>query len=334
MTQQQSKTSTAILYFSCNYVLYFKKIHRGQMGWVGWDHSLLPIIPVCTKTCCREKQIFDCLGCWGKRNRNVSQQAAPYSSRAVCGRDSALQRGWNRGSWRQLEGSMEEKHLHPFQGCVLISVPQLRVFQRKNGVGGEGRGGEKTSLGEKSARSRLGMLVKGGIKGGKGDLGMKYAMRIHLRAVALEVLFQFQGDALHLLSPRTASTHLLPAACLGWHGLPGAAGLSPVPGHPLWPQRLHGGGDKEAESHRSMEQPVGDRLSGLVCSPTPASGHKIIKSLDNLGWRRPLKSWSPTVPPTLTHVPKCHIHMVFEHIQGWWFYPFPGKSLPILLCAC
>lgn len=69
------------------------------------------------------------------------------------------------------------------------------------------------------------MLVKGGIEGEKGNLGMKYAMRIHLRAVALEVLFQFQGDALHLLSPRTASTHLLPAACQEQQGCPLSLGI-------------------------------------------------------------------------------------------------------------
>lgn len=85
----------------------------------------------------------------------MSQQAAPYSSRAFCGVDTALQRGWSRGSWRQVEGRMEEEHLHPFHACALISAPQLR----KNGVGGdawEGRGGKG---GETSARTRLGMLV-------------------------------------------------------------------------------------------------------------------------------------------------------------------------------
>lgn len=74
----------------------------------------------------------------------MSQQAALYSSRDPCGTDTALQRGWSSGSWSQVEGRMEEEHLHPFRACALISVPQPRVFQRKNSVGEdawEGRGG-------------------------------------------------------------------------------------------------------------------------------------------------------------------------------------------------
>lgn len=46
---------------------------------------------------------------------------------------------------------------------ALISVPQPRGFQRKNGVGGdawEGRGEEETSLGENSARRRIAVLVE------------------------------------------------------------------------------------------------------------------------------------------------------------------------------
>jgi len=39
------------------------------------------------------------------------------------------------------------------------------------------------------------------------------------------------------------------------------------------------------------------------------------------GWKRPLRSSSPTIHPTapflLNHVLKCHIHMFFKHLRGW-----------------
>jgi len=39
-----------------------------------------------------------------------------------------------------------------------------------------------------------------------------------------------------------------------------------------------------------------------------------------MGWKRPLTSSSPTItrtpPHLLNHVPKCHIHAVFEPLQG------------------
>lgn len=50
----------------------------------------------------------------------------------------------------QGEGRMEEEHLHPFQACALISVPQPGKIE-----GGIGRGEE----GDNSARSRTGILV-------------------------------------------------------------------------------------------------------------------------------------------------------------------------------
>ena len=41
-----------------------------------------------------------------------------------------------------------------------------------------------------------------------------------------------------------------------------------------------------------------------------------------IDWKRPLRSWSPTVNPTppclLNRVPKCHIYKFFKHLQGWW----------------
>jgi len=47
-----------------------------------------------------------------------------------------------------------------------------------------------------------------------------------------------------------------------------------------------------------------------------------LESQNHEGWKRPLRSWSPTVNPTppclLNDVLKCHIYMFFEYLQGWW----------------
>lgn len=210
----------------------------------------------------------------------MSRQAAPYSSRAFCGTDRALQRGWSR--WNK---GRRKNSCILFKPCALISVPEPKGKIVLGGVAWEGRGGNLSGR-----QQGKGIGLECWRRGGGRDLGMKYAVRIHLLRVALEVLCQFQRDALHLLSPRTGSTccpqgwaalifSLQPA--LGWHRLLGAAGLSPGPGRPLWPHRLRGGGDrwglKVAEGHRHLVQPTGDRCSGLVCSPTPECGHKIIE---------------------------------------------------------
>ena len=48
---------------------------------------------------------------------------------------------------------------------------------------------------------------------------------------------------------------------------------------------------------------------------------------------RSLRSSSPTTnPPSpcpLNHVPQCNICPFLEHLQGWWFYQFPGQPVPI-----
>ena len=51
------------------------------------------------------------------------------------------------------------------------------------------------------------------------------------------------------------------------------------------------------------------------------------------GWKRPLRSPSPTIRPTppclLNHIPKCHIHTFFEHLQGWGLHHLPGQPVPM-----
>ncbi|KAK4810580.1 hypothetical protein QYF61_007317, partial [Mycteria americana] len=55
----------------------------------------------------------------------------------------------------------------------------------------------------------------------------------------------------------------------------------------------------------------------------------------NVGWKRPLRSLSPTVNltlprPPLHHVPKRHIYTAFKYLQGWRLNHFPGQPLPML----
>ena len=52
-----------------------------------------------------------------------------------------------------------------------------------------------------------------------------------------------------------------------------------------------------------------------------------------LGWKRRLRSSSPTIHPTppclLKHIPKCHTYMFFEYLQGWWLNHLPGQPVPM-----
>ena len=61
--------------------------------------------------------------------------------------------------------------------------------------------------------------------------------------------------------------------------------------------------------------------------------HRIIESQNHQGWKRPLRSSSPTINPTplclLNHVLKCHIYPFFEHLQGQGLHHFPGQPIPM-----
>lgn len=96
---------------------------------------------------------------------------------------------------------MEEEQLHPFQALCPYISPRAEGENCAGGVAWEGRGGNLSGR-----QQGKGIGLECWCKGGGRDLGMKYAVRIHLLRVALEVLCQFQRDALHLLSPRTGST--------------------------------------------------------------------------------------------------------------------------------
>jgi len=66
-------------------------------------------------------------------------------------------------------------------------------------------------------------------------------------------------------------------------------------------------------------------------SGTDTENHRIT------GWKRPLRSSSPTITPApprlLNPVPKCHIHTVFEPLQGWGLPHCPGQPAPTPHCS-
>ncbi|KAK4818053.1 LOW QUALITY PROTEIN: hypothetical protein QYF61_004580 [Mycteria americana] len=62
---------------------------------------------------------------------------------------------------------------------------------------------------------------------------------------------------------------------------------------------------------------------------------RITESQDRIGWKRPLRSSSPTVNltlprPPLYHVPKHLIQTSFKYLQGWRLNYFPGQPVPML----
>ena len=65
------------------------------------------------------------------------------------------------------------------------------------------------------------------------------------------------------------------------------------------------------------------------------SVHAIIESWNHriIDWKRPLRSSSPTINPTLpcllNHITKCHVYTFFEHLQGWGLHPLPGQPVPM-----
>ncbi|KAK4810517.1 hypothetical protein QYF61_004480 [Mycteria americana] len=61
----------------------------------------------------------------------------------------------------------------------------------------------------------------------------------------------------------------------------------------------------------------------------------ITESQNRIGWKRPLRSSSPTVNltlprPPLHHVPKHLIQTSFKYLQGWRLNHFPGQPVPML----
>lgn len=64
------------------------------------------------------------------------------------------------------------------------------------------------------------------------------------------------------------------------------------------------------------------------------SGTQNLSHNCRIGWRRPLRSLSPTVnpglpTPPLSHVSKNHVYMSFKYLQGWRLHHFPGQPVPM-----
>ncbi|KAK4829714.1 hypothetical protein QYF61_006089 [Mycteria americana] len=62
---------------------------------------------------------------------------------------------------------------------------------------------------------------------------------------------------------------------------------------------------------------------------------QITESQNRIGWKRPLRSFSPTVNlmlprPPLYHVHKHLIQTSFKYLQGWRLNHFPGQPVPML----
>ncbi|KAK4827199.1 hypothetical protein QYF61_015227, partial [Mycteria americana] len=63
--------------------------------------------------------------------------------------------------------------------------------------------------------------------------------------------------------------------------------------------------------------------------------HRITESQNHIGWKRPLRSSSPTInltlpKPPLHHVSKHLIQTSFKYLQGWRLNHFPGQPVPML----
>ncbi|KAK4810824.1 hypothetical protein QYF61_008796 [Mycteria americana] len=63
--------------------------------------------------------------------------------------------------------------------------------------------------------------------------------------------------------------------------------------------------------------------------------YRITESQNRIGWKRPLRSSSPTVNltlprPPLYHVPKHLIQTSFKYLQGWRLNYFPGQPVTML----
>ncbi|KAK4811007.1 hypothetical protein QYF61_015711 [Mycteria americana] len=74
-------------------------------------------------------------------------------------------------------------------------------------------------------------------------------------------------------------------------------------------------------------------LSSL--SRDPRVKNRITESQNCIGWKRPLRSSSPTINltlprPPLHHVPKHLIQTSFKYLQGWRLNHFPGQPVPML----
>ncbi|KAK4829527.1 hypothetical protein QYF61_005166, partial [Mycteria americana] len=77
------------------------------------------------------------------------------------------------------------------------------------------------------------------------------------------------------------------------------------------------------------------RTEALHSPFNPDPSHVLQWLANHIGWKRPLRSPSPTVNltlprPPLHHVPKHLIQTAFKYLQGWRLNHFPGQPVPML----
>ncbi|KAK4832356.1 hypothetical protein QYF61_021955 [Mycteria americana] len=75
---------------------------------------------------------------------------------------------------------------------------------------------------------------------------------------------------------------------------------------------------------------------GVLYTPCDGTQDDLLHNLPwHQGWKRPLRSSSPTINltlprPPLYHVPKHLIQASFKYLQGWRLNHFPGQLVPML----
>ncbi|KAK4826690.1 hypothetical protein QYF61_010699 [Mycteria americana] len=79
----------------------------------------------------------------------------------------------------------------------------------------------------------------------------------------------------------------------------------------------------------------GTQEQPLECPSGHGYFHRITESQNHIGWKRPLRSSSPTInltlpKPPLHHVSKYLIQTSFKYLQGWRLNHFPGQPVPML----
>ncbi|KAK4822811.1 hypothetical protein QYF61_020094 [Mycteria americana] len=91
---------------------------------------------------------------------------------------------------------------------------------------------------------------------------------------------------------------------------------------------------ERVSSSGSSQRRFGNGRAGQYIRDS-CKNHRITESQNRIGWKRPLRSSSPTVNltlprPPLHHVPKHLIQTSFKYLQGWQLNHCPGQPVPML----
>ncbi|KAK4825176.1 LOW QUALITY PROTEIN: hypothetical protein QYF61_024656, partial [Mycteria americana] len=90
--------------------------------------------------------------------------------------------------------------------------------------------------------------------------------------------------------------------------------------------------DQEIET-KPLHPVLGIYISGLTQIGKYSEKEETVQN--RMGWKRPLRSLSPTINltlprPPLYHVPKHLMQTSFKYLQGWRLNHFPGQPVPML----